>query len=729
MNLNTKFWLDFSSECEIPAKLNVVRVSDEVSLLRLAATGASLHVCGVQLCQWARNIAISRGISVSPLRSFREVLQERVPSITEHQAIDVEKRLGNDAWELSQTTLNVRDLLGRLYPGDLWSGQPNADHALAWLIWWVGEEPSEVDAVLATSAGISWIDEAVGLIDPNLYVVSTPKEAVEKLLDWLIFQPPSSTRLHPNRQIPSEAAGRLLSHLQYKLAVGSVTPDNLRTVSIWKHLRSGVADTLCTFLENHPDSIDDSWVHWVDQRLGPNAADRIRKLLTLPDPGGVPSSPHDVLEWYRSRYLPWRQQKLGSGDGASNVRWRELGSAFGRWYVSKLPDLTMNPNEQGNLVWVRAHRLQQTGGPVSLLVIADGMLPRDVRTLLMFLNRQVPQLKVVSSELAFTQLPSVTEFTKSAIKQKDVIARIVQDPSDASSSRVERVCELLESAGAGDVVTWTLAEPDHTYHFKNSTELDSAVESELFEIAANIRTIVDRISTRINEFQVVFTADHGRLLGESIRDMPPPYGLIPHGRAAWGSRDTNDIVEGSFRDDGDLIWLNPSAYGLPADMSFAVVTNHRAFVTADGKGGVERFPHGGLFPEEIIVPWVRLSLNLQMQDPAIEVSGTGAVGQLGRVVVRVTNPNSFELEIRELVLIIGTHANSASVFNIHRFVPAMSTIEHECALAPWPDVVGSNQSASIRYRRPSGEDVQVSVTSTLTSTALYRSDNILGDLM
>ena len=36
----------------------------------------------------------------------------------------------------------------------------------------------------------------------------------------------------------------------------------------------------------------------------------------------------------------------------------------------------------------------------------------------------------------------------------------------------------------------------------------------------------------------------------------------------------------------------------------AITLNESAFYNNDGSGGSEVYPHGGLFPEEVIVPWV-----------------------------------------------------------------------------------------------------------------------------
>ena len=216
--------------------------------------------------------------------------------------------------------------------------------------------------------------------------------------------------------------------------------------------------------------------------------------------------------------------------------------------------------------------------------------------------------------------------------------------------------------------------------------MDVAVDSELYEIAGKIRTIVDRVSPAQGLLNVVITCDHGRLLGRSQRAIQPPASLKPHERGAWGAFAVNIQFSESSKEEDEIVWLNPFAYGLPTSSAYVVALSDRSFVMADGKSGVEWFPHGGLFPEEVIVPWVTLALNVKIPPLVIAVSGSGAVGQLGHVELRLTNPNSYAINVKELVLTIEGEAQSPWILGINQTAPAINALDHQCPLAPWPDV-------------------------------------------
>jgi hypothetical protein len=274
-----------------------------------------------------------------------------------------------------------------------------------------------------------------------------------------------------------------------------------------------------------------------------------------------------------------------------------------------------------------------------------------------------------------------------------------------------------------------LVEPDRAYHFtRDEAELANAVDERLYGIAGSLGTVVANVPDAVR-LRVVLTSDHGRLLGEAARSIPVPAGLRPHGRAAWGVRTDGRVPSAAAQIDGDLVWLHPGAFGLPPGMAYAVVLDDGAFVTADGKGGSERFPHGGLFPEEVLVPWVVLARDATVEPISGRLTGSGVTGQTGSLTLSLTNPNEFAVTLVALELGVAGVAGPVIV-PLAGTVGAMGAHEATASVAPWPDVGRADSVVvQIRYRLPDGEERRHPVAADLTSNTLYRKDDILGGLL
>lgn len=115
-----------------------------------------------------------------------------------------------------------------------------------------------------------------------------------------------------------------------------------------------------------------------------------------------------------------------------------------------------------------------------------------------------------------------------------------------------------------------------------------------------ISDIVNAVPAEI-PLKIVITTDHGRLLARSTRRKSIPAGMIGHGRAAWGVSGRQFEQTGYFIED-NVVYLHGERFGLPNDA--ALCLNDDSFYTNDGKTGVEFYPHGGVYPEEVIIPWL-----------------------------------------------------------------------------------------------------------------------------
>lgn len=290
----------------------------------------------------------------------------------------------------------------------------------------------------------------------------------------------------------------------------------------------------------------------------------------------------------------------------------------------------------------------------------------------------------------------------------------------------------LQSAHAGDMVIWKPLEPDKTYHeVADASILRVHVENTLAALAENIveaaRAVPDSLS-----LQVILSTDHGRLLGQSRRVHPVPEGFAPHGRAAtwslpastWGSLPFDG--EGLARCGEGVAILNPERFGLPFPV--AVSLDEGSFLDAAGRGGGESFPHGGLFPEEVVVPWIVLRRDARELQIQARASGKAKAGARGVILIEIENPNPVRLQVLGLRLRLGTRDERA--LNVEGGAPPFDTFTLEAALEPWPQGGPARAaSGSLLLARPDGQEFEVALEMAMDTDELQSRDDILGDLI
>ena len=121
-----------------------------------------------------------------------------------------------------------------------------------------------------------------------------------------------------------------------------------------------------------------------------------------------------------------------------------------------------------------------------------------------------------------------------------------------------------------------------------------------------------------------------------------------HGRAAWGPCSVPFDADGIYIDQ-DLAYIDAQRFGLPEPS--AIMLSDDAFLMSDGRTGVETFPHGGVFPEEVLIPWIRFTRDRGPITISIRITGKGVAGASGKLTLEVTNASDVPIEIVQLNLL------------------------------------------------------------------------------
>ena len=725
-------WLD--DHRESPPPPNTQLIEDEVALLRAISTDDSLFVRGRTLCRWARNIAQGRNWRVFEIGQPSEDLRAVCPNLTPDQAKDLVDRLGPRLWDLDRPLL-PREVAHALWREDFWIAPTGWSHAAHWLCWLIDHDPTGSTAILVRFIGDEWRSEADESI-ARCYQASDRLSALEVLEEWLglaVDVPDREWPVFPLSPLPQGVSKALRERIRQHLirTDGTITGEWLDE-PLSREVTLLVAREAKTYFTSHPNQLQSEIIVQLARVLSPTDMDELRRLRPPADPGDPPTDLHAIVTWYQEHYLPWREWTVAAQDPGALERAREIGRQFGLWYLTAYLRLWMGAEGQELFTWKRTQELQEsTPSWVTLLLVLDGLGSRDLSILLEQIAETTTRLAVQSNEVSLAPLPTVTEFAKPALLRGLPPDRVSFDEGPhTTASRLTAVIDALNTAEPGTVIAWRLLEPDRTYHqARDWSELQHDVTGRLTAIARQLAAVVEGVSAEI-PLRIVLTSDHGRLLGRSKRTLPVPAGCQSHGRAAWGPICLGHL---EFPTEGyivksDVAILDASTYRLPQEHTYFVSLTDACFETNDGRGGEEWFPHGGVFPEEVFVPWVELTRDTEILTPKLALTGHGRTQGVGHLELSILNTNEFSLVVEWIELRIGDRARRIP---LGAKVGPHSQETIESAIENWPtNEECQRATAVVGYRLPSGDMRRQPVgTVDLASEALYEKKNILEDLL
>jgi hypothetical protein len=135
-------------------------------------------------------------------------------------------------------------------------------------------------------------------------------------------------------------------------------------------------------------------------------------------------------------------------------------------------------------------------------------------------------------------------------------------------------------------------------------------------------------------------------------------------------------------------------------------------------------PHGGLFPEEVIVPWLELQSRVEEPSYTFNVSGVGIAGTSGELIVEVTNHGHLALVLQYLVLENGAVVDfpQSSVTRIGALEKRKLSVQ--CPV--WP--ANSPFRVRIHSRLPNGQQQEHEVMALVQTRAMYRQNDPFAEL-
>jgi hypothetical protein len=507
--------------------------------------------------------------------------------------------------------------------------------------------------------------------------------------------------------------------------------DDLLKESIPRSLRDLCANLCFDFYTHNPACLTEQRLKTLRLHLSSQKTELLRKALRPPAPAQFPQDTKEIFPWFLDQYLPYREWATLTGSLPDIQVTQAIGAAFGRHFLESYPRFVMS--EESLISFQKASALRSTyTAEVILYVILDGLNVPDALLLQRNIIRQCTRLTILRQTLCFAPVPTITAICKQALK-KGYTPRMAALDKAGDPPNIKTLPEkkdpdaFLKSAAPGDIFIWSLMDPDETYHSKgwDRLTLRKEVTSRLESIAERIAKAALSVPSD-RRAKIIVTTDHGRLLNASARTWPIPIGMHAHQRAALGRAaqefPSNGIL---FSDSQPIAVLHNGTFHI--DQDAAVILSEDSFFMEDGKKGAELFPHGGVFPEEVIIPWIEIGRDTHPPKLACRVDGEAQEGTSGLLRITVKNPGSLDLRLLRLHIAFGSQ--HAVEIPLNETIGAWESKLIEKRIDRWPSEMDIEKAtARLFTQKPAGDEFTVTPEVKLKSLGFQSRSDILDEL-
>jgi len=627
-------------------------------------------------------------------------------------------------------TITIASVLQSFDPDGPWQQEPSAVHAARWLLWLEDKNPPEYIRPVLAHQAFYWESRCSGP-EKIAYTAIEAETAHSFLLLWMGLAKPEKELHLDVFPVPIPERWLLQAREQWRLEIAQSGGSNIEKVltqSFSQPLRQTAAEVLYGYYLHHPDELEEHSIRLLDPYLSDSQVKRLRVILPPAEPEALPETYPAVLAWFRNSYLPYRRWEAEYGEESAHRKVEEAALSFAEWFLNYYAKALASAKGRDALVMFQSDSLRKPRGRiVTLWIVLDGLHYADARSLVRLIEQDMShRLTLQAERLLFAPIPTITRFCKpSLLYGKSPDKAIGEDkncpPGVRELAESKDPAPTLSLAREGDLFLWSLSEPDKTYHKRHDrATIIRNVEGQLHTIADKIVQAAEAVSSHL-PLKVIISTDHGRLLGRGTRQHPVPEGMEVHGRTGWGTSRQAFPSSGVIQE-GGVAYLYGKRFGLPEDC--AIILTSDVFITNDGKTGSEEYPHGGLYPEEVIVPWIELVRDQLKPKIKCTLSGKGRARKQGSLRIELVNPS--ELRIRAVSLDLGLEMTAIT---LDILIEPFSASQYEGLIPKWPDQQQLKKiKAIVLLELPGGEQYQCGVESRLVSEELYSRENILEDL-
>ncbi|HEU4326455.1 MAG TPA: hypothetical protein VFS21_25160 [Roseiflexaceae bacterium] len=450
--------------------------------------------------------------------------------------------------------------------------------------------------------------------------------------------------------------------------------DALATIEQALEQASGLSvaevDTLVWMIKRQPESLTADLLARIERRFArlPEAAEQLTRLRegVAPDLPALPDlawSDGRWLRWATGEYMPYFAWVLR----ATQPRDHQITCAerFADWVYERYPhwlnddDAPLARRQHGQL----RDLLDRDSRTVVVWVVLDGMAWWHGDQLRTLSERQ--GLYAQEHMPAIAALPSITRIAKRALVT-GMSTTDIEQPTIAAAARTHfarigvaahvtyRLHEALDTLHAGDlrcvlVLDNTIDELAH----QNRDFTDTlAIRGHLETVAVMLGQARQICAEQGRMLRVLIGSDHGgTLLPDDATGIAPPRSVKPVEEIWEGEQTTTDVQKHSPRaatlDDIGHIPADERARWYVLDRDQFQLERH--YLAPRGYAYLKPRPsgwtHGGLAPEELLVPLLHLAPEPpQIEPPQIAIEGSLRPRQASLVTLTLVNTNRFPLE-------------------------------------------------------------------------------------
>ena len=679
---------------------------------------------GDWLCNWADSFYRGRQIKVAKTRSIVRELLSCYSFLTPDSATIICSLLKKNSCE--DISVSAKEILKGCYPNPIWEKAPSKEHAAEWLLWLDEKQTDGLFEPFLKMISAEW-----GNYESRYqlaYNCVNPNQANELIRKWICFSNAEITKAFG--KFPFEPPKKWTKVKQdywreeITLTSGIYFLEFLEYESSHRD-KLEVASQTIKYFQNYPIELTKVVYNKLLLYATGKELTQLNNLKPVDVPSIMPTEPDEVFRWFNRNICLIDNHAVKMEDNDSIEISVDIAKIFAEWYLEYYPIAIAKGKY---LTHFKANELKTDNlQTINLIIILDGLNAIDAQTLLneILSDSSKNQLELVENAFSFSPLPTVTEYTKTHIVHgsfstfDNKLEKLGVDIPDKESPS-----NALSAAHLGDIIIWRIQEPDFTYHKEGqSSDLTTKIEGQMTVISKRITNAIENTHSNL-PLRVILTTDHGRMLGKSQRTIEVPGGMIAHGRAAMGVREIEFGSKG-YVVDHDIAYLSKDTFQL-IDKTAAVIISDKSFVHEHYSEEVS--PHGGLFPEEVILPWIVFERNLEKPNFTLKISGSGQANKEGKAILTITNPSSFHASLVSVELDFGNHKEYLE--STAAILPR-KVINVEFLIKSWPSVDQTQTgNGTAHINLPNGEIIIQNISlKNLELKSMYSRDNILEDLL
>jgi len=713
-------------KANLKSRPNYSIISTEIEFLNQFDKHTNLIIQGERLCKWAETFYSGRKQKVSTYIPLYDELIQLVPFLTDSDAQNISEELTNKEMVLDYP-LTVTKVLQSRFSNKLWSSRPSWTHSAEWLTWLITEKPKEPYTALINCRLNLWFNEAEDSLK-RIYQVGHRDQALDVLEGWLGVVQNEWSSLEEKFPIlvPEDMLGIARKRWVPKIisSEGQFFKELDTTRIPFSLLQLAAKETL-KYLKEHPGKINEAHYTCLVEYLDPFESNWLSENKKPRIPNDLPKNPEEVIKWFIDEYLPFREWQHLTQSREDKPLILNFARTFALWYLEEYSKGILDGPISNYISFRRVRDLVPHDYEIVVVIVMDGLHCIDARILKQILLPQIPECQMVKADYVFSAIPTITEDSKEALL-RGVPPENIQDVGFVGEvvQRSKSLADRIRSVKPPATLFWRLTEPDSTYHRINKFEtLKHDIKGSLTAASGKICEIIQSIPDDI-KFQLIITSDHGRMLGESKYILPISEGFDSHGRVAKGETNLNYPSSGVVIKN-DIAYLSKERFGTKHDL--IIPLGEDAFLVNGKSKKMELYSHGGLFPEEVIVPWYVFMKPEVRPNVSIVLSGKGQSQKKATASIVITNSSNIVITLEKIIIDCQSIERIEKDYSLE--ISPLSKCEIQFDFSSWPSQNDKrNMLAIASIRSQHGLIYELEIEKAFQSEDLYSSTDILGDL-